>query len=285
MVALLDDEVPVGGAVVADDVDDDVVVGVELVEVLVELVVEVLDEVEVGVDDALQSWAASALTVPAPWPRFCNRVGLTDCGSLATELLSAEAALWAWAQSCEATAEETAFRLLARLLLWADESSPLLLPQATTNATVNPSPPARSAREPKPIRRLTLEAAPVCLKLEVARLLAVDETFGERVRQPGVPDRCRGPRNVVLGAAVRGPPAVEVELQPGGSRVAVTRLTDAARIDDPLALRQVELFALRPRLAGRRVPGSPAERQRDMRVTDERDPLGLDVQAQVGLKR
>jgi hypothetical protein len=32
-------------------------------------------------------------------------------------LLSAEAALWAWGQLWAATAEETAFRLLARLLL------------------------------------------------------------------------------------------------------------------------------------------------------------------------
>ena len=76
-------------------------------------------------------------------------------------MLSAAAALCAWAQSCAASAEETAFRWLARSLLWADESSPLLLPHATTKATVNPRPPARIAREPKPIRRLTLEAAPV----------------------------------------------------------------------------------------------------------------------------
>lgn len=66
---------------------------------------------------------------------------------------------------CEVTAEETELRSLARLLLWADESSPLLLPQATTKASVNPRPPPRIARDPKPIRRLTLEAGAVCLKL------------------------------------------------------------------------------------------------------------------------
>ncbi len=158
MVAVLDDELLVDDGEVLVDVDDDVELLGLVVELLEEVDDEVLDELELEaeLDVGEQSWAASSLTVPAPWPRFCSRVGLTDCGSLATALLSCVAALWARAQAWAATAAETAFRLLARLLLCPDESSPLLLPQATTKATVNPRPPARIAREPKPIRRLTL---------------------------------------------------------------------------------------------------------------------------------
>jgi hypothetical protein len=167
LVALLVVELLVDvGVVVVVGVDDEVVVVGVVVVVVVEVEVDVLDEVGLAVDVGLQSCAASALTVPAPWPRFCTRVGLTDCGSLATELLSAEAALSACAQSWAATADETAFRFPASSFFWADESRPVLLPHATTKATVNPRPPAKIAREPKPIRRLTLEAAPVCLKLE-----------------------------------------------------------------------------------------------------------------------
>jgi hypothetical protein len=151
LVALLVDELLVDVGVVVVGVDDVVVVVGVVVVVVVEVEVDVLDEVELEVDVGLQSCAASALTVPAPWPRFCTRVGLTDCGSLATELLSAEAALSARAQSCAATADETACRLPANSFFWADESRPVLLPQATTKATVNPRPPARIAREPKPI--------------------------------------------------------------------------------------------------------------------------------------
>lgn len=92
-------------------------------------------------------------------------VGLTLWGRWATALLSAVAAFWAWAQLCDDTAAEIEFRSLARLLLCADESRPVLLPQATTKATVNPRPPARIARDPKPIRRRTLEAGAVCLTL------------------------------------------------------------------------------------------------------------------------
>ncbi len=167
MVALLDAELLLDDGEVLVDGEDDVELLGLVVELLEEVEDEVLDELELEVelDVGVQSWAASALTVPAPWPRFCSRVGSTDCGSLATALLSSAAALWAPAQSWAATAEEMALRLLARLLLCPDESSPLLLPHATTKATVNPRPPARNAREPKPIRRLTLDAVPVCLTL------------------------------------------------------------------------------------------------------------------------
>jgi hypothetical protein len=97
LVALLDDVLVLDDGVVLVGVDDEVVVGgVVVEEVLDEVEDEVLDELELELDVVeLQSWAASALMVPAPWPRFCTRVGLTDCGSFATELLSAAAALCA----------------------------------------------------------------------------------------------------------------------------------------------------------------------------------------------
>ena len=99
MVALVEDEVVVGDEVVLVDVGDDVVVVGVVVVVVVEVEVEVLDEVVVKLEVVLQSWAASALTVPAPCPRFCSSVGLTDCGSFVMELFRADAALWAWEQS------------------------------------------------------------------------------------------------------------------------------------------------------------------------------------------
>jgi hypothetical protein len=89
---LLVDEVPDGGGIVAlleeelADEDELVVVGDELVvaglvDVFVDVVDELLDELELELDVEPQSWAASALTVPAPWPRFWSSVVLTVCGS------------------------------------------------------------------------------------------------------------------------------------------------------------------------------------------------------------
>jgi hypothetical protein len=148
--------VVVGVAVVVGVVVVGVDVGVMVVVVVVVGVLVVSVVVGLAADVELQSCWASWLTVPAPWPRFCTSVLLTVCGSWAISLLSAAAALCARAQSWAEIAEETAFKLLARRLLWSDESSPVLLPHATTKATVNPRPPARIARLPKPIRRLTL---------------------------------------------------------------------------------------------------------------------------------
>ena len=91
---MLVDEVPDGGGIVAlleeelADEDELVVVGDELVvaglvDVFVDVVDELLDELELELelDVEPQSWAASALTVPAPWPRFWSSVVLTVCGS------------------------------------------------------------------------------------------------------------------------------------------------------------------------------------------------------------
>lgn len=157
-------EVPVWVAVdVGGAVDVPVLVGV-LVEVGVLLVVELLDDEEDDEEEELseQSRAASWLSVPAPWPRLLSSVGLIDDGRLVMSLLSAVSPFCTCEQLCEVRPVETVCRSLARLELWPAESSPVLLPHATTNATANPRPPARNAREPKPIRRLTLEAGPIC---------------------------------------------------------------------------------------------------------------------------
>jgi hypothetical protein len=137
--------VPVGDLVV-------VVVGVVVVVVVVGAVVVVVGVV-VGVVGVVlvQSLAASSLTVLAPWLRFRDRVVLTEEGRLVTALVRAAAALLACPQLWASIALETESSWLLRLLAWSDESRPLLLPQATANAAANPRPPARNAREPKPI--------------------------------------------------------------------------------------------------------------------------------------
>ena len=73
--------------------------------------------------------------------------------------------VWARLQEPALTAEEIAFSWEAMVALWSPVSSPLLLPQATTKAAANPSPPARNAREPNPMCRLTLEAVAVAFTL------------------------------------------------------------------------------------------------------------------------
>lgn len=50
-------------------------------------------------------------------------------------------------QSPAAIADETALSCWLRLPAWLADSSPLPLPQATTNATVKPRAPAKNARE------------------------------------------------------------------------------------------------------------------------------------------
>jgi hypothetical protein len=89
---------------------------VVVVGVLVEVVV-VLDDVDLVVLVLLQSLAARRATVLAPWLRFCERVVLTVEGRLVTALVSAAAALLACPHWWAATAEETEFSWLVRLLL------------------------------------------------------------------------------------------------------------------------------------------------------------------------
>jgi hypothetical protein len=152
-------EVPVGLVVVVVGL---VVVVVGLVVVVVGDVLVVVGAVVVGVVVVvlLQALAASWLTVLAAWLRFCERVVLTEAGRLVTALVRAAEALLAWPQLWALIALETESSWLLRLLAWSDESRPLLLPQATAKAAANPRPPARNAREPKPIRRLSLAGIP-----------------------------------------------------------------------------------------------------------------------------
>ena len=130
-----------------------VVVLVEvLVDVLLLVLVLVVGVVELLVEELeLELWqssAASWLTVVAPCARFWASVVLTVEGRLATEFENERAAAWAPLHWNEATAEERVFSWLLRSAAWFPDSSPLPPPQATTNDTAKPSPPARNARDP-----------------------------------------------------------------------------------------------------------------------------------------
>ncbi len=77
----------------------------------------------------------------------------------------------------------------------------------------------------------------------------------------------------------------EVELEPGGPRVTVTGLSDAAGVQQPLAVADVEPLAVGARAAGRGDAGEAREVERDVRMADQRDPARLCVEAQLGLQR
>jgi hypothetical protein len=128
-------------------------VGVVVVVVVVVLVLVLLADVELEAAVALvlelwQSLAARSPTVAAPWARFCSRVVLTVVGRFSTSLLKARAALVAGPHWPDWTAVEIDASWSFRLLAWSPVSRPLLPPQATTNETAKPRPPARNAREP-----------------------------------------------------------------------------------------------------------------------------------------
>ena len=53
-------------------------------------------------------------------------------------------------------------------------------------------------------------------------------------------DRVGGPLDLVLGPVVGDLPGVGVELKPGGARVAVAGLANAARVDQPATLGDIE---------------------------------------------
>ena len=111
------------------------------------------------------------------------------------------------------------------------------------------------------------------------------QPFGQRIRQSCGPDGRRGTRDVVIGSPVDGAEAVEVELQPGSPRISVARLADAAGIDQPLAVGEIELEIAVPGLAGGRRTGKARERQGDVGVTDEADAVLLGIEAELGLER
>src|ERR1044071_141262 len=119
----------------------------------------------------------------------------------------------------------------------------------------------------------------------LAASLPVLEALGERIGEVGGADGGLGARDVVVGAAPRRGPGVGVEHQPGGPRVAVARLAGGARIDEPLTALQIHYRTLAPRRAGRRLSLGAVERQRHVRVADERDPVVGRVEAQLGRER
>ena len=116
---------------------------------------------------------------------------------------------------------------LARVWEMSSGSS---LPQPARGMTASNSP-SRSGR--RGMRRLRL-AARDAGNAAYNPSLTVLEALGERVGQVRRPDRGLGARDVVLRAAVGRRPAAGVEQQPRGARVAVARLADRARVDQPL---------------------------------------------------
>ncbi len=75
-----------------------------------------------------------------------------------------------------------------------------------------------------------------------------------------------------------------IELEPGGSRIPVPRLADAAGVDQPLALRDLQILAGPPGLPGSRRAFAARERKRHVRMPDQADPVLLDVEAELGLQ-
>jgi len=66
------------------------------------------------------------------------------------------------------------------------------------------------------------------------------EAVGQATWQPGGDDRRGGPIDVVGDTVEAGRLLTRVELEPGGARVAVARLSDAAGVDQPLAGAEIE---------------------------------------------
>src|SRR5215213_4271545 len=97
-------------------------------------------------------------------------------------------------------------------------------------------------------------------------LLAVLEPLGERVGEAGGPDRSGCARHVVLRPTVGEGPSLGVHERPRTAPVAVARLADRSRVEEPFTIGDVELVAALPGLAGGRLAGHPAEGERDVRV-------------------
>src|SRR5919108_1146873 len=107
-------------------------------------------------------------------------------------------------------------------------------------------------------------------------------THVEAVRQlagePGLDD-CAG-REVdrILDTVEGSGPRVRVEHEVGGARLAVSRLADAPRIDEPLTLGDLQHRSRRRHLSLRRAIVA-REVAGDMRVPDQADPLVLSGEA------
>src|SRR4051812_46696002 len=121
------------------------------------------------------------------------------------------------------------------------------------------------------------------VRARAASSLTVLQAVGERVREARGADRRLGARDVVLDPLPRRVPAVEIEQEVRRAGVAVARLADRARIEDPLALAHIGARAVRAGGAGDAL--APAhEGQGDVRVADQADAVALGVEAQLGLQ-
>ena len=95
------------------------------------------------------------------------------------------------------------------------------------------------------------------------RASLIDRTPGARRASPAGARRGSRPRRPAMSYSVRrqrGDPGARVEQQPRGARVAVARLADAARVEEPLAVGDVDLVAAAARAP---VAGSPSGRTND----------------------
>src|SRR5207249_2866943 len=77
-------------------------------------------------------------------------------------------------------------------------------------------------------------------------------------------------RDVVGNSAEAGSAGGEIQLEPGGPRVAVARLADRAGVQKPAAGVQPDLRSARREVA-LEAPGRERERERDVTVPDEDD--------------
>jgi arginyl-tRNA synthetase len=98
----------------------------------------------------------------------------------------------------------------------------------------------------------------------------------ERSRESGRADRRSRGLDVVVDPVPAPLPGLGVELEPGGAWVAVTGLADAARVEQPFALAQLDLGPPGGLTALRVAPAAAAnadEEERDVGVADQPDPL------------
>ena len=124
-------------------------------------------------------------------------------------------------------------------------------------------------------------------RVRAAARTVIDRTPAARRASREDAPRGSPPRavDVVVDAPPRGGPGAQVEQHPGRARIAVARLADAARVEQPRALADVERLTVATGLAGRRLALEAVERQRDVAVPDQADPPGQAIEAQLGEQR
>src|SRR5450631_3471648 len=118
-----------------------------------------------------------------------------------------------------------------------------------------------------------------CLCGGASSSLTVLQALREGVGQASGPDRRRGARDVVDGSMIGGGEVVEVQQQPGGAGIAVAGLPDAARVQEPLALGEVEPGTVAAGLTGGELSLAADEGEGDVGVADQAQAMLLHVQA------